>query len=97
MTTTVTDAPQDRRYRVLVDGELAGFTAYVRHRGAVIFTHTEIFPAFEGRGLGSTLVRRALDDVRASGQKVVAKCPFVKSFIDTHADEYGDLVRRASA
>jgi uncharacterized protein len=41
-------------------------------------------------------VRQALDDVRANGETVVAQCPFVKSFIHRHADEYGDLVGHAS-
>lgn len=89
---TVADAPQEDRYEIRVDGELAGFTQYFRHRGVITFIHTEILPEYEGQGLGSQLVRQALDDVRAAGGTVVARCPFVKSFIRRHADEYGDLV-----
>jgi uncharacterized protein len=96
VTITVADAPQEHRYEIRVDGELAGFTEYFRRQGVVTFIHTEILPEHEGQGLGSQLVRRALDDVRAAGETVVAQCPFVKSFIHRHADEYGDLVSRAS-
>jgi predicted GNAT family acetyltransferase len=44
-----------------------------------------------GRGLGAELVRGALDDVRTSGGRIVARCWYVAQFIDEHP-EYGDLV-----
>jgi uncharacterized protein len=94
---TVADAPHEHRYEIRADGELAGFTKYLRRQGVVTFTHTEIEPEYEGQGLASQLVRHALDDVRANGETVVAQCPFVKSFIHRHPDEYRDLVSDASA
>lgn len=84
---------EDRFEARLPDGTVAGFAEYVRQDGAVVFTHTEVDPAFEGQGVGSTLVSGALDQVRASGQDVVALCPFVKAYVARHA-EYQDLVRR---
>ena len=46
----------------------------------------------EGEGVGSSLVRGALDDVRSKGgHKVLARCPFVSSWIDRHPD-YADLL-----
>jgi predicted GNAT family acetyltransferase len=44
-----------------------------------------------GRGLGSELVRAALDDVRRRGATVVPTCWYVAEFIDAHP-EYGDLL-----
>ena len=44
-------------------------------------------PALEGRGIGSRLVRAALEKVRAEGLKVVALCPFVKAYIEKHPEE----------
>ena len=61
------------------------------HGGARVFTHTEVFPAFEGRGVGTALARGALDDVRASGRTLVARCPFIRSYIERQP-EYADLV-----
>ena len=55
-------------------------------------THAEVDPSREGRGLGSTLVRGALDDVRARGLKVRPDCPFVADYIARHADDVGDLL-----
>jgi len=75
------------------DGVVAGFAAYVREPDAVIFTHTEVAPAFEGQGVGSALAAGALDQVRASGERVVPLCPFIKAYIARHR-EYQDLVQR---
>lgn len=94
MATDVTDAPARRRYEVTVDGELAGFAEYRDLDGARVFTHTEVFDRFEGQGVGSALAAGALDDVRRSGRRLVALCPFVAAYIRRHG-EYADLVDRA--
>jgi uncharacterized protein len=91
VSTEVRDAPDRQRYEVLEDGTLAGFAAYRDHGGTRVFTHTEVFPAFEGRGVGSVLARGALDDVRASGRTLVARCPFIRGYIERQP-EYADLV-----
>ena len=71
---------------------LAGFADYMLTDGLITFTHTEIDPAYEGQGLGSQLVRAALDDVRTTGERTVLPlCPFVKAWIQRHPD-YMDLL-----
>lgn len=92
MSATVTNRPERSRYEIDVDGELAGFTAYHLEGDVVAFDHTEIDPAFEGKGLASVLIKHALDDVRSRDLGVRPFCPFVRGYIDKHA-EYGDLVR----
>lgn len=94
MTTDVHDAPDRSRYEVTVDGTLAGFAEYRDQDGARVFTHTEVFDAFEGQGVGSALARGALDDVRASGRRLVALCPFVAGYLERH-DQYAGLVDAA--
>jgi predicted GNAT family acetyltransferase len=88
---TVTEAPDRRRFEVRVGGELAGFSRYEMRDGAYAFLHTEVDPAFEGQGLGSRLVRAALEEMRRRGTAVLPYCPFVRSFIERHHD-YLDLV-----
>ena len=46
---------------------------------------------FGGQGLGSLLIREALETVRARGGEVLPYCPFVKGFIQKHP-EYLALV-----
>lgn len=89
--TGVSDNPALRRYELHVAGQLAGFAEYRSVRGRLIFTHTEIDPAFEGRGLGGRLAKGTLDDVRARGLVLTPLCPFIAAYIRRHP-EYADLV-----
>lgn len=82
---TVTRNDAEHRYDILVDGTLAGFTEYTQTpHGRLIFPHTEVFPEFGGRGLGSILVGRAMEDVAARGEEVIPVCPFVVKYLRTH-------------
>jgi predicted GNAT family acetyltransferase len=74
-----------------VDGKLAGFAEYRAKPGLIAFIHTEVDDAFEGQGIGSTLVSEALDDARRRGLAVLPFCPFVNSYMQRHR-EYVDLV-----
>ena len=88
----VTHRPEQSRYEARVGDTLAGFAQYQLTTELIVFTHTEVDDAFEGQGVGSTLVQEALDDVRAEGvHKVLPLCPFVKGWISRHRD-YVDLV-----
>lgn len=88
----VTENSHKQRYEAHVDGTLAGFADVQLSDDVITFTHTEVDSAYEGKGVGSALVRGALDDVRSlGGRKVLARCPFVASWIDKHPD-YADLL-----
>ncbi len=91
MEPTVKDVPEANRYEIRDGEQLLGHADYERQGDTLVFTHTETDQESERSGLGSTLVRAALDDVRAKGGTVVAKCSFVRGWIERH-DEYGDLV-----
>ncbi|SNT65585.1 hypothetical protein SAMN05421812_12434 [Asanoa hainanensis] len=91
METEVRDNPDKHRFELTADGELAGFSAYRLREGAITFTHTEIEPRFEGKGLGSKLARAVLDSARERGLRVYAQCPFIAGYIDKHP-EYQDLL-----
>lgn len=95
MDVTVTDVPERTRYEARVDGELAAFADYIPTDELLAFTHTEVLPAFEGKGVGSALVREALDDVRARQRRVLAVCPFVSGWIARHREQYGELLYRS--
>ena len=83
--------PQRQRYELRDGDTVVGYTQYHPDGDVkLVFDHTEVDNAYSGRGLSSTLVRFALDDVRARGKRVVAICPFVDGFIDKHP-EYKDL------
>jgi predicted GNAT family acetyltransferase len=91
MAIDVADDPANMRYTVSVDGQLAGFVTYSKHGDIVTLVHTEIDEAFEGHGVGSSLARGTLDDLRERGYRVRPQCPFMRRFIQRH-EEYSDLV-----
>jgi predicted GNAT family acetyltransferase len=92
MTIDVTDLPDQHRFEARDDeGNVLGVAEYRREPGLVVFTHTEVDPRLEGHGVGSTLVREALDAVRAAGDRIDPQCPFVKAFVGDHP-AYADLV-----
>ena len=89
--TDIVNNRERHRYELAVDGHIAA-TYYAIADGVITFLHTEVPPELGGKGIASKLIRGALDQVRAEGLKVIAQCPFVKAFIDKHAD-YQDLLK----
>ena len=87
----VADNPAASRFDVSVDGEPAGFAEYRTEGTALALVHTEVDPTYEGRGVGSALVRGMLDAARERGVDVLPYCPFVRDWIARHAG-YADLV-----
>jgi uncharacterized protein len=92
MSITVHDNPGLQRFEIHVDDELAGIAEYRRSGGRIIFPHTETRKPFGGRGLGTVLVKAALDAVRDEGLGVQPQCWFVRDFIEAHSADYLDLV-----
>jgi predicted GNAT family acetyltransferase len=79
------------RYELDTDHGLA--VAVYREQGDhSIFTHTEVPPADQGKGIATRLVRAALDDSRRRGFKIVPACSFVAAFVRRHP-EYDDARR----
>jgi predicted GNAT family acetyltransferase len=83
----VTDNVDAHRFEAHVDRRLAGFAEYQLTDELVVFTHTEVEPAFEGQGIGSAIARFALDQLRAGGtRKALPVCPFINGWIERHPD-----------
>jgi predicted GNAT family acetyltransferase len=87
----VLDNPAEWRYEATLGDRLAGIVTYRLRPGQIVFLHTEVLPAFEGRGIGSRLAAGVLDDARARGLSVVPRCPFIAAYVRRHPD-YSTLV-----
>src|SRR4051794_40340639 len=70
----------------LGDGSLAIAEYLIRDR-KILFTHTQVPPAHEGRGVGTALIRFALQAARDRGLRVVPICPFFAAYMDEHQEE----------
>jgi len=88
---TLVDNRDESRYELRLDDKPASWLVYQRIEGRIALLHTETDPAYEGRGLGSALIRGVLDAARADGTAVLPYCPFVRTFLGRHP-EYQDLV-----
>jgi predicted GNAT family acetyltransferase len=91
MNDVVSNNPAQHRYELTVEGHVAA-AHYELAGGVITFVHTDVPAELSGRGIGSKLIKSALDQVRADGLKVIAQCPFVKGWIGKHSD-YADLLQ----
>ena len=78
------------RFEVHLDGA-AAYAEYRLLETGVLFPHTDVPSAFEGRGVGDALVRHAMAFAREHGQKVIPVCTFFAGYIARHP-EFHDLV-----
>lgn len=80
----------ERRFEIAIEDQTA-FIEYSDDGDVVTMTHTDVPPDFEGQGVGSKLVKDALEAVKADGKKVNPACRFVAAYIKRHP-EYTSLV-----
>ena len=85
------DAAHRGRYVIdLGDGAEAEMTFQKAADGTITIDHTGVPPAFEGRGIASKLVNKAIDDARAEGFKITPLCSYVVAQFRRHP-EWADL------
>ena len=87
----VADDPEQSRYEITADGELAGFVTYELGDGVIELIHTQTDDRFRGHGIGGTLIQATLDSARERHLAVLPTCPFTRRWITEHPD-YLDLV-----
>jgi predicted GNAT family acetyltransferase len=82
----IRDNPEKHRFEAdLGDGSVA-VAEYNLLSGKIMFTHTEVPPSHEGKGVGSALIRFALNSARERGLQVIPICTFFAAYIRKHAD-----------
>ena len=87
----VVDHPEQARYEIRADGELAGFVQYHLRNGVIALIHTETDDQFRGQGLAGRLIRSTLDAARERHLSVLPYCPYARRWIAEHPG-YADLV-----
>lgn len=91
----IKDEREERaRYAAYISGVRIGLaSAILVHDDTILLPHVEVDEERRDLGIGSLLVRRAMDDARGEGNTVIALCPFVRRWVDLHPD-YLDVVRK---
>lgn len=75
-----------QRFEAYVGDEFAGYADYFLRDGVYVFPHTVVEERFGGRGVGTTLVRAALDEVSAEDARILPACSFVAAFVERNPD-----------
>ena len=86
----VTHQPDQKRFAILLDGKEA-VLEYIPAKKYLVFTHTEVPPSHEGKGLASRLAETGLKYAQETNQTVLPLCPYVAMYIRRHP-EYRPLV-----
>jgi predicted GNAT family acetyltransferase len=81
----VRDHGEASRFELVKDGHVA-FLKYERRPDAFVLVHTEVPPALQGTGVGSRLVKGALELARAEQRPLVVECPFVSGYLKKHPE-----------
>lgn len=84
MAVTVTDRPEAHRFEAIDDGRLLGFAEYALSGDLITFTHTEVDPAAQGKGVAGELARTGLDSARDRGLRVRPQCSYIAGYITKH-------------
>lgn len=68
-------------------GDLIPRIEYIKTKnGEIYLTHTEVPSALEGKGVGSSLVRLALEDIERQQLRLVPLCPFVAGYVQKYPE-----------
>ena len=86
-TYTVSDNSEKHRFEIDLGGGTFAIAQYTLPAGKIMFTHTEVPPGHEGKGLGTLLIRAALASARERGLLVIPICPFFAAYIRKHSEE----------
>jgi predicted GNAT family acetyltransferase len=85
-TPAIRDNREEHRFEAdLGDGSLA-IAAYNLLTNKIVFTHTEVPPAHEGKGIGGALARFALRSARERQLQVIPACTFFAAYIKRHSE-----------
>ena len=87
---TITHRPEAQRFETTINGQ-TGYISYQERDNTLIYDHTIVPQSLGGRGVGSALVKCALDFAHEHDKKVIPQCSFVSAYIKKHP-EYQDLL-----
>jgi predicted GNAT family acetyltransferase len=83
---TVRDNVERKRFEIDLGGGAVAIAEYTLPEGIIMFTHTEVPPEHEGKGIGKALIVAGLAAARERGLKVIPICPFFAAYMQKHAE-----------
>ncbi len=68
------------RYELPIADDAVAVAYYTLEDGRVVLRHTEVPPEYGGQGIGKRLAHAVFERLRAAGERVIAKCPFMAAY-----------------
>ena len=88
---SVTHNPVRSRYEMPTEHGLA-IAEYRQQGDRLVFTHAEVPPKDQGKGLAAKLVDAALKDTHRRDLKIVPACSYIVAYVRRHP-EFDDSAR----
>jgi predicted GNAT family acetyltransferase len=88
--TDVVHNQDNNRFEVDLGSDKA-VLVYMIKEGFFILLHTEVPPAFEGRGIAGRMAKAALEYAKKEGYKVMSYCSYTTMYIQRHP-EYKEMM-----
>ena len=80
MTHQLIDNKNANQYEIHV-GDAIARIEYIKAQDKIYLTHTEVPNELEGKGIGSSIVKLALEDIKSKNLTLIPLCPFVALYI----------------
>ena len=85
MNYTLINNEAKKQYEFHIDNHIPRIE-YILVPGKIFLTHTEVPRELEGQGIGSAIIKAALEDVEKRELTLVPMCPFVAGYIKKHPE-----------
>jgi len=82
---TLIDNVEAKQYEFHIDG-LIPRIEYIKAQNKIFLTHTEVPIQLEGKGVGTSLVKQVLEDIKKKELTLVPLCPFVALYLKRHPE-----------
>jgi predicted GNAT family acetyltransferase len=76
---------EKKRFEIQIGDQIA-MVKYVMGSKEIIFTHTEVPEAFEGRGIAGKIAKAAIEYAKDQGMRIRPMCPYIAEYIKRHPE-----------
>ena len=76
---------KDKQYEIHVDSYVARIVYELKDQH-ISLTHTVVPNELGGKGIGSSLLKKVLEDIESKGYVLIPICSFIVSYIEKHPE-----------
>ena len=78
------------RYVVVLEQSSEAYLTFIKQSSdTIVIDHTFVPPKFRGRGIAAKLAKKAFEDAKNEGKRIVPQCPYIAALIRRNPDLQG--------